>query len=165
MHKFHTDVLTTKDITAVMSIAEQANLSHWSAKDLYSELRLTASIAFSLLDSSNACVGFVIGRIIPGLIRDVDAELYNIGVTAPLRRKGGGRMLMSRFLDECVLRGARNVWLDVRESNTPAIAFYRSFGFFEDGWRRGFYTGPPENAILMRLELENRPNAQRKNNA
>lgn len=151
---FTVENLTKNDIPAVMSIAEQANLSRWSEKDLREELLLAESIAFKLSDASTECLGFVIGRIVPGFIRDLDAELYNIGIVDSARRKGGGSRLLERFITECGLKGAHNIWLDVRASNHPALSFYYKFGFYADGARKNFYSEPTEDAVLMRLELK-----------
>ncbi len=42
--------------------------------------------------------------------------------------------------------------LEVRRSNSAAIALYESFGFVEVGVRAGYYGGS-EDALLMNLEL------------
>lgn len=145
--------LTENDIPAVMRIISESNLSRWSENDLREELCLDEAIIFKLTDKTRDCLGFVFGRIVPGFIRDRDAELYNIGLSLSERRKGGGSLLMEKFIEEAIFRGAKNIWLDVRASNHPAISLYEKFGFVEDGIRKGFYSDPIENAVLMRLEL------------
>jgi ribosomal-protein-alanine N-acetyltransferase len=47
----------------------------------------------------------------------------------------------------------RWVLLEVRASNAPARALYRSAGFFEHGVRRAYYSDNGEDAIEMRLDL------------
>jgi len=44
--------------------------------------------------------------------------------------------------------------LELRASNLPALAFYRSLGFTEAGRRPRYYHDPIEDALLMRLRLE-----------
>ena len=44
--------------------------------------------------------------------------------------------------------------LEVRESNTPAIGLYRKLGFEEVGRRKGYYTNPKEDAILMTVTFD-----------
>ncbi|MGH8246092.1 MAG: GNAT family N-acetyltransferase, partial [Gammaproteobacteria bacterium] len=45
--------------------------------------------------------------------------------------------------------GARKVWLEVRESNHTAIAFYQRHGFAVFGRRRAYYQLPPEDALIL----------------
>ena len=45
--------------------------------------------------------------------------------------------------------GAKLFFLEVRESNTPAIALYKKLGFTKSGMRNNYYTNPVENAVLM----------------
>jgi ribosomal-protein-alanine N-acetyltransferase len=48
----------------------------------------------------------------------------------------------------------REVTLEVRASNHPALALYRSLGFVETGRRPRYYVDPVEDAVLLSLELE-----------
>ena len=45
------------------------------------------------------------------------------------------------------------ITLEVRTSNLPAIAMYRSLGFTEAGVRRNFYTEPREDALIFTLSF------------
>jgi ribosomal-protein-alanine N-acetyltransferase len=74
-------------------------------------------------------------------------------VTAPeSRRSGVGRALMLEALGDGGQRGATRALLEVRRSNAPAIALYRSLGFLHDTVRRGYYQDG-EDAVLMSLSL------------
>ena len=48
----------------------------------------------------------------------------------------------------------RLVLLEVRQSNGPAIALYRSVGFETTGVRRGYYSDTGEDALEMRVTLD-----------
>lgn len=81
-----------------------------------------------------------------------EAHLIDV-VVAPEERRGGiGRALLASLLREARARAARVVLLEVRKSNTPAIALYRGAGFVEVGERPRYYSDG-EDALLMRLEL------------
>jgi len=53
--------------------------------------------------------------------------------------------------------GARLVLLEARASNEPALALYRSAGFFVTDVRRAYYSDNGEDAVVMRLELLSPP--------
>ena len=61
-------------------------------------------------------------------------------------------------MDEAVAaarkRGTRSLYLEVREANHVARQLYHSAGFEVVGVRKQYYTEPVEDAIVMRLELE-----------
>jgi ribosomal-protein-alanine N-acetyltransferase len=52
---------------------------------------------------------------------------------------------------------ARLILLEVRAGNAPALALYRSAGFFEHGVRRAYYSDNGEDAVEMRLTLTPEP--------
>ena len=56
------------------------------------------------------------------------------------------------MLNDAVKKGARQFFLEVRESNLSAISLYKSFGFIGIGKRKNYYSSPKENAILMSLK-------------
>lgn len=84
-----------------------------------------------------------------------EAELLNIGVAAGWQRKGLGRAMLTGMLNMAQEKNIRRVFLEVRSSNTAAIALYRSAGFSEIGVRRGYYQNAngSEDALTMACEL------------
>ena len=86
-----------------------------------------------------------------------EAELETIAVAAPGQRRGVGRRLFAALAAELSAEGANDVHLEVRSSNSQALAFYAALGFEECGRRPRYYSGPAEDAILLRLRL---PEAQ-----
>jgi ribosomal-protein-alanine N-acetyltransferase len=84
-----------------------------------------------------------------------EAELLTMAVNRELRRHGFGRQLLKELIARAIAYGAEAMWLDVRASNVAAIMLYRSAGFIEVGWRRGYYAtlDGREDAMMMRLSL------------
>lgn len=82
-----------------------------------------------------------------------DCDIINLAVSENMRRCGIGRALVSQMLDICRSVGAENVFLEHRESNTPAAILYEKFGFEKYAVRKNYYTSPVENAILRVLHL------------
>lgn len=69
-----------------------------------------------------------------------EAELLLLAVAPAFRRRGVGRMLLDKFLDDAREAGASQVHLEVREGN-PAVVMYRTAGFGFAGRRRKYYRG------------------------
>ena len=49
----------------------------------------------------------------------------------------------------------KDIFLEVRESNQPAINFYKKNKFKEISIRKNYYSKPNENAIIMKSEVNN----------
>jgi ribosomal-protein-alanine N-acetyltransferase len=96
--------------------------------------------------------GRVVGYVISWFVVD-QGELGNIAVATTWRRRGIGRLLVEAALDRARSRGIREVYLEVRRSNTGAQRLYREFGFSKVGVRRGYYVEPFEDALVMRRLL------------
>jgi ribosomal-protein-alanine N-acetyltransferase len=53
--------------------------------------------------------------------------------------------------------GASYLWLEVRESNAPALNLYQSFGFQQVGLRKDYYPAgrtTRESAVVMSMPLK-----------
>lgn len=84
-----------------------------------------------------------------------EAHLLNICIEQALRRHGIGRELLFAVFERARSIGVRDVFLEVRRSNRPAITLYEALGFERLGVRRGYYQAHEgrEDAIVYRLEL------------
>lgn len=82
-----------------------------------------------------------------------ELEIQTVATAPAARRRGVGAALVAAALSEAREHGAERVLLEVRASNEAALALYRRAGFVEDGRRRGYYSEPFEDAVLMSLTL------------
>jgi ribosomal-protein-alanine N-acetyltransferase len=84
-------------------------------------------------------------------------QIQNLAVHPEHRRRGLGRLLLLRALEEGCQKGATAALLEVRRSNLAAQKLYRALGFHEAGTRREYYTRPREDALLFRKDLGGAP--------
>ena len=147
--------VTVSDIDFIEDVAKRCGLSYWARADYLNELDRDDSIFFKATRRDDRCLGFIVGRLVPGLVREdkFDAEIYNIGVLPNIQNSGIGSCLMGAFLTDCRDRSVGAVWLEVRRSNSTAIAFYSKHGFDLMTVRRTFYRDPVEDAIVMKSTL------------
>jgi ribosomal-protein-alanine N-acetyltransferase len=137
-----------EDADAVLAIAAQApTAANWS-KESYLKFAHEEGSFVIVLEVASEINGFLVGRLAAD-----QAELLNLAVTATHRRKGTGKALLSNALREWRSRGAKAVYLEVRESNTGAIAFYERHGFTAVAQRKGYYRDPDEPALTMVRKL------------
>ena len=80
-----------------------------------------------------------------------EAHLLNLTVKPESQSNGLGGKLLEHLLERARSRGAETVFLEVRESNHPAIRLYDRCGFNEIGRRRDYYpaVGGREDALVM----------------
>jgi len=93
--------------------------------------------------------GFIIGRQIAG-----EAEILNLAVSASSRRQGQAKALVERLLLNFHEHSVRTVFLEVRESNSAAIALYETLGFLPVGRRPAYYRDPVEAALVYSKLLD-----------
>jgi len=78
-----------------------------------------------------------------------EGSINNIAVLSAYRRRGIGDALLD-FLDGQAVRMKLAFFtLEVRASNQAARALYEKHGYRPVGYRRGFYTKPAEDAVLL----------------
>lgn len=76
-------------------------------------------------------------------------DLDRIVVDPRHRRHGIGRGLLAAGLARAAVAGAREMILEVRSDNTPAIMLYKAYGFTRIAARNDYY-GPGRHAMIMR---------------
>ena len=114
----------------------------WSEKSL--ESALSEEMNIFLADVSEEGVrGYIIGSC-----DGYSGYIERIAVSTEHRKKGIGSALLSGF-ENALPETAESVSLEVRASNLPAIALYGSFGFERVGVRRGMYSSPKEDGLVM----------------
>ena len=131
----------------VIAIERESFSTPWTADDLRQAGKMENSIFLTVTEGETA-VGF--GCI---LLAADEGELVDIAVSPAYRKMGLGQMLMTALLTEAANRGTAQVFLEVRQSNTPARTLYEKNGFTAIGLRKKYYKEPVEDAVLMQCCL------------
>jgi [ribosomal protein S18]-alanine N-acetyltransferase len=136
------------DLVAVAALEAEAHPAPWTAGNFRDAL--LAGYSTIVGESNGAIVAYGVLMMGPG-----EAQVLNLTVSQPARRRGLARALLRRFLDDASRLGAEQCFLEVRLSNTAAIALYRAEGFIPVARRAGYYppahgAGVREDALVLR---------------
>ena len=136
------------DAGAVREIFRQSPQAGALTKDSYERLPEWSGPLALVSESGGEVTGFLMGREVAD-----EAEVFTFAVAPKYRRQGHGAALISAAIDGIRSRGIKNLFLEVRESNLGAIAFYERLGFSRIGRRKVYYRDPEEAAITMGKRL------------
>jgi ribosomal-protein-alanine N-acetyltransferase len=84
------------------------------------------------------------------LIAQTEAEILNIAIDINFQRKGLGETLLKECLERLESQKAKNLFLEVRQSNHAAKNLYSKMGFKTIGIRKNYYSDN-EDASMMQL--------------
>jgi ribosomal-protein-alanine N-acetyltransferase len=138
------------DIPEIMAIERECFVEPWDEEVFVQTLEWAPDYFFVALGGGRIR-GFVVG-----CMENTGSAIYghisNLGVTAAHRRRGIGRLLVSRLERQFIIEGADGVLLEVRVSNTDAREFYHRLGY-EDAFLLSGYYSNGEDALVMMREI------------
>ena len=138
--------LTSNDIDYIEQIF---NLE----KEIFKNSAFSKSYLNTLIKGDNSFVYvYLIDSKVCGYLIVLDSidvyEILAIATIEEYRNKGIAQELLAKIR-------IKNIFLEVRESNQTAINFYKKNKFKEISIRKNYYSKPTENAIIMKLEVNN----------
>ena len=135
--------MTVDDIAQVAEIERQIFSIPWSEKAFRDSMESDNTIYIVAKENDNVA-GYA------GMYLSFEeGNITNVAVNPLSRRKGIGEKIVRDILNRAYEKGGRDVFLEVRETNSVAIALYEKIGFKEEGIRKNFYDKPRENALIM----------------
>jgi ribosomal-protein-alanine N-acetyltransferase len=135
-----------RDAASLAALHAAAFSRGWSETEL-EQLLIDRSVVTDRATSGKRNVGFIVSR------RAADeAEILSVAVAPRWQGRGLARRLLDLHLRRLVGLGARAVFLEVEEENTPARRLYARAGFREVGRRPGYYAGG-KAALVLRRDL------------
>jgi ribosomal-protein-alanine N-acetyltransferase len=137
--------LTSAHAPILTGLHAEASDAPWNADSFASLLRHQHRFGW-LIEDEGAPAGYILVQAIAG-----EAEILSLAVKPAMQRRGLGRRLIERALEEVERRGAKRLLLEVATSNAPALALYAGLGFSTIGGRRAYYQrrGGLEDALVM----------------
>ena len=116
----------------------------WTLEQLAAQLSDSMHIFLAAEDENGSAIGYV------GLMYVLDeGYISNVAVSPSRRREGIADMLLAELYARAKEKKLSFLTLEVRESNIPARSVYKKHGYTEVGRRKGYYSLPKEDAVLM----------------
>jgi ribosomal-protein-alanine N-acetyltransferase len=133
--------LTYADLPQVVAIERRAFTTPWSL----------AMFVLELSKPSGVCLAAEVAGELAGYLvcsrYDTVWHVMNVAVDPDRRRRGIATALIGALLER--IGGDAQVTLEVRRSNTGALALYERFGFRSAGVRPRYYADNGEDAVIM----------------
>ena len=122
-------------------------------KEIFKSSAFNKSYLDTLIKGDNSFIYvYLIDDKVSGYLMILDSidvyEILAIATIEEYRNKGIAQKLLNKIK-------IKNIFLEVRESNQTAINFYKKNKFKEISIRKNYYSEPNENAIIMKLEVNN----------
>ena len=139
--------MKTEHISRIAELEKQCFSQPWSEKSLAEELENENS--YFLVAVCDEIAGYIGVQEICG-----EAYITNVAVFENYRKQGIGRTLLKAACKGAEGRKCEFITLEVRESNSSAIALYESEDFEIAGIRKNFYSDPTENGLIYTKKFE-----------
>jgi [ribosomal protein S18]-alanine N-acetyltransferase len=135
-----------RDAAAIAAVHAASFQRGWGDDEVQRLLGDRSAVAHRIM-IGRAFAGFILSRLAAG-----EAEILSVAIAPSWRGRGLSRPLLDLHLRRLAGLGARAVFLEVDERNTPANALYKGAGFYEVGRRRGYYDSGA-TALVLRRDL------------
>lgn len=140
--------MTLSDLDQVLDVERASFPTPWTRAAFCYEIEQNKVARCTAMRARGGVVGYL-------CFWEIGHEIHitNLAVHPEWRRRGVARRLLASALAAGVTRGVRLAFLEVRPSNTRALALYESLGFQVIGRRNGYYFDTGEDALVMEARL------------
>ena len=137
-----------RDLKNILLIESQNKVALWSLKNFQESL--TAKEYFKVVRFNDETVAFIIAKVM-----NHECEILNLGVEISMRKKKLASKLLNNLIDFSKVLNIKQIFLEVRVSNTAAVNLYDKFKFNEIGYRPNYYIteNGREDALIMGVDL------------
>ena len=132
--------MTENDLPQVLELQRELAFQDWNEKQFLSEIH--ASYAYGVVcEDDGKLLGYAIFHLL-----GPDSELLSIATRSSEQRKGIGSQLLKAGLDKLTESGDQ-CFLEVRDGNAKARAFYEKHGFKLYSVRKKYYSDGEDAAL------------------
>ena len=129
---FNIRKMTSSDLDEVFKIENLSNPTPWSTASFLDCLK--GNYLNLVVTKNNNTIAFCISSI-----NFTESHLLNISINPEYRGLGIGKFLLKKAESECLGKGIKDIFLEVRESNKIAISFYKAMNYRYVGVRKNYY--------------------------
>ncbi len=141
--------MEAKHIDAVLEIEKASFPSPWTKAIYTQEVGQEYSNCFVIIVDDDLAAYISSWSVLD------ECTINKIACRSDLRRRGYSTMLLNHLINKVCGNSVKYIFIEVRESNDRARAFYKKSGFAKKGIRKSYYSDTKEDAILMSLDIEN----------
>lgn len=122
-------------------------------KEIFKNSAFSIDYLKTLIKNNNSFIyTYLIDNQVCGYLMVLDSiDVYEILAIATVEEYRN-KSIAQELLDKIKMK---DIFLEVRESNQVAINFYKKNKFNQISIRKNYYSEPNENAIIMKLEVNN----------
>ena len=122
-------------------------------KDIFKNSAFSKESTENLVKADNSFIyTYLVDEKVCGYLMVLDSidvyEILAIATVEEYRNKGIAQELLDKIK-------TKDIFLEVRKSNEKAINFYKKNNFKQISIRKGYYSDPTEDAIIMKMEVNN----------
>ena len=122
-------------------------------KDIFKNSAFSKESTENLVKADNSFIyAYLIDEKVCGYLMVLDSidvyEILAIATVEEYRNKGIAQELLEKIK-------TKDIFLEVRKSNEKAINFYKKNNFKQISIRKGYYSDPTEDAVIMKMEANN----------
>jgi len=133
-----------RHLRGVLGIENRNSPRGWSLGLFMSELSYRDARVYLVAKHRNRVIGFA------GLLFAADdGHITTVSVDPEWQQRKVATRMMMVLVERALERGVEALTLEVRPSNTSAVALYQRFGFVPVGVRKDYYRETDEDALVM----------------
>lgn len=136
-----------EDIPKVIDLEQQLFRNPWPEEVFFDEIVALTRYPY-VVQVNNEIAGYAMLWA-----KANEGHLTNIAVDTKYQRKNIAKKLLYHILRLAAGLELTRIVLEVRPSNLPAISLYESFGFIQGEIRKGYYSNPSEDCLIMEKDI------------
>ena len=136
---------TSKDLVSIQKMEGRIFNNPWSNKSIRNELKRGSNSLNLVAEMDQKMIGYFFAHLL-----DNEIHILNIAIDVTYQHQGYGKQFFKEILENYLQYG--DVYLEVKQSNFPAINLYLNFGFEEIDIREAYYADGEDAVIMVKRE-------------